>query len=918
MKRLATWIIFLLLVHCTTASADLLQRIVEKRLSIEEEIEKPEISATEKARLLISVGRFREAEEILEPIRPETVPGQTALFLLRAAIDMARSDFSEAEADLIEAERIDPQSEEALRIRLEILRAREDLAAIDTLTTAWLRTNSRSSSALTGRGRLHLELHRYEEAKTELEEALALAVSPEEGVEALAGLMRIAYKRNSFDEAADLAEHVLDAGFPSGYYLSSTVQVLIRLGEVGKAIDLASETLRWNPLHEQAHYFLGNGYSRKNYTELETAYPSAFPDSTTRVLLGKIRDHLAVGDREKARQRLVAMKKAQPELADPNLYLGSLFWEEGEPDSALACFTASLLKCPEYGRAHNGFAKAMEWKRLRGNVYREKYEREFDALPFPEVEGIDRFVTNYSSLSERHRKRVALSVEPWARFLPVLIEVGAGFYVKPLYFKLSETPSQEVLRDLRISYDSRLWDDVRGCGGFHTVTGIEDIERSIFNKYNTVLHELTHQVHYILTPDEKRRIQEAYRSAKEREKSGGRAFVTRYQASSVWEYFAEGMNSLHSPRHDPYDTREILRERLESFDPDLIALIEEISADGPTDKYYAPALVVSAYERVENGRCKEAIELLERALERTPRDESALCAVAYTHSLMGDAEEAVGAALRATQAHGSAAEPWLEHARAIFLQTGSRSEEIAVLLRAREEVNRAERYRIELALGGAYVGRGDLRKAKDAYQWVLEYQTDNPDALWGLGHAHGLAGDKEEADRYFEQALRRRSGIVELRADYSRCLARQERFDEAAAQIEEARLLDPTNTDAEASAGLLAIFRGDWTEAKRTLEDAIAFGSYNDMAAILLAHTWVAEGEVEKADSILTPLLLDVERSVPPCYIYLENRGSYRSVHEYPAEERWLLYQTASELASVRGDSVSAEQYRHRMEQVFR
>jgi len=60
-------------------------------------------------------------------------------------------------------------------------------------------------------------------------------------------------------------------------------------------------------------------------------------------------------------------------------------------------------------------------------------------------------------------------------------------------------------------------DDVRGCGGYHTVTGIEDVERTIFDRYNTVLHELTHQVHGVMPADDAREIQEHYRRAKERD-----------------------------------------------------------------------------------------------------------------------------------------------------------------------------------------------------------------------------------------------------------------------------------------------------------------------------------------------------------------------------------------------------------------
>src|SRR5207248_2209664 len=107
----------------------------------------------------------------------------------------------------------------------------------------------------------------------------------------------------------------------------------------------------------------------------------------------------------------------------------------------------------------------------------------------------------------------------------------------------SECPSMASLRDQRIEYDSRLWDDVRGCGGHHTVTGIEDVERTVLGRYNTVMHELTHQVHGVQTPDESRRIADAYAAAKARKAAGEDAFVSRYQASSVYEYFAEGMNS---------------------------------------------------------------------------------------------------------------------------------------------------------------------------------------------------------------------------------------------------------------------------------------------------------------------------------------------------------------------------------------
>ena len=143
---------------------------------------------------------------------------------------------------------------------------------------------------------------------------------------------------------------------------------------------------------------------------------------------------------------------------------------------------------------------------------------------------------------------------------------------------LSETPGLETLRDKRIDYDSRLWDDVRGAGGYHTVTGVEDVERTIFDRYNTVLHELTHQVHAVLTADQSRRIQELYVRAKSRDDATKNGYLSRYAGGSVFEYFAEGANALVSPKRDAYDPREEVRERLDAIDPDLRELVKRYLA----------------------------------------------------------------------------------------------------------------------------------------------------------------------------------------------------------------------------------------------------------------------------------------------------------------------------------------------------
>src|SRR4029077_7936367 len=104
-------------------------------------------------------------------------------------------------------------------------------------------------------------------------------------------------------------------------------------------------------------------------------------------------------------------------------------------ESRDGCF-AALQTCSEYGRAHAVLAKALEAQRFAVDVHRAGYEARFRAAAMPDVPGIEKFVANWNSLSPRHQKRVALSVAPWRAFIPVLVEGGATFYIKPVHLLL--------------------------------------------------------------------------------------------------------------------------------------------------------------------------------------------------------------------------------------------------------------------------------------------------------------------------------------------------------------------------------------------------------------------------------------------------------------------------------------------------
>ena len=379
-------------------------------------------------------------------------------------------------------------------------------------------------------GRLALELRDFPRAEASFQQALAQATRAQDKAAAQKGLGQLAIQRRDFDTAHTHLRASL-ATEPSAEAWIALGEVLIRLGRTEEAVAAAERSVALNPYQELAHYQLGNGYTRKNYSQLAAQYGPAFA------------------------QAMALVRRA------------SDAFEQGRFEQARSLSFQALRLCPELGRAHAVLAKALESQRLQIDVHRADYERRFAATPMPQVPGIERYVSNWAQLSPRHQKRVALSVAPWKAFIPVLVEGGARHFIKPLYMRLSETPAAQSMKDQRIEYDSRLWDDVRGMGGYNTVTGIEDVERSIFDRYNTVLHELSHQVHGILTADQWREIQALYNRAKQRDAATRQGFLSRYAGGSVWEYFAEGANALDSPRRDAYDGREIVRERLQAHGP---------------------------------------------------------------------------------------------------------------------------------------------------------------------------------------------------------------------------------------------------------------------------------------------------------------------------------------------------------------
>jgi len=717
------------------------------------------------------------------------------------------------------------------------------------------------------------------------------------GTEAALGMVQILNREQQYQTALDTLIAELRRGGFGDDLVYNIGEELLELGRISEASALLEMTLKVNPYNSDAHYYLGNGYSRLNYSQLAAQYHDCFSDSAHQDRLPAVRALFAEGRHDSVAVVLDGIISEHPKWVQPRAMRAEVAWLKGDLTTAECECLAALAVCPAYGRAHSILARVYETKERMWNVHRDSDEAEFTAAEFPIVPDIDRYIVDWRSLTPRHQKRVALSVAPWRNFIPVLAATGNTHYIKPMSEKLSECPMMGTIADQRVGLDSRLWDDVRGAGGYHTVTGIEDVERTIFKSYNTVLHELTHQVHGILTEPEKQRIENAYRAAKAQEAAGVKTFLTDYASSNEWEYFAEGVNAYYSPRRDQYDRRELVRERLLMMDTALVALVGHFTGVTDVQPYYVVGLVAAAEDLMEWGRANDALAKLDSLSETDRNDREALRATAYVASVLDKDSLALVNGRRAVQQYPDEKDSYtrladvIEHA----VRQPTDATAIQTLQAGLTRPDVAPRHKLLLSLGGLYRNAGIYSAAIACYDSALVYQSDLPDALWGIGVTWGDSAlcmkpvsESDSAYRvllnrslgYFEQVLPERNGVVALRLDYARILLQTGDFDGAALQISEAANIRPDAPEVWTYQAWLATQRDDNKGAKKLLKRALEYDPAPDLAKILTARL--------KGKKAAAKLQREFEITIP-YYRYSANDAEYVSRGDFPVWQRRLL-----------------------------
>ena len=120
-----------------------------------------------------------------------------------------------------------------------------------------------------------------------------------------------------------------------------------------------------------------------------------------------------------------------------------------------------------------------------------------------------------------------------------------------------------------------------------------------------------------------------------------------------------------------------------------------------------------------------------------------------------------------------------------------------------------------------YTERGELQKALQHLEKVVQLQPDSPAAHYNFGTALSSTGQATEAVEQYRHALRLRPDYAVAHNNLGHALLALKKPDEAEQQFRESVRLDPMNAGAHYNIGMIARARGDLPDAVEQFREAV-------------------------------------------------------------------------------------------------
>ncbi len=377
------------------------------------------------------------------------------------------------------------------------------------------------AAAQVGLGRTQLMLGRADRALLRAEAALAVAADHQDG---MALLVRAQIRAREFDAAVRSAgRFVLHCEEPGAELLAARASALFRVQRTDEAATAYQLVVALEPEHAEAHLRLGSGLL-----------------PPTEVRIGP-----------ELRQAVAAARA-------------------GDLARSAALLRSVLDRQPRHPVAHRLLGEALFAQRFVRSMAANdaSFQALAAALPRPAVRQlpIGQFVRGYDELDPGRAAVVEQAVALFGSRLAKLLAVGGSHDLLRELDRTTDAPSRANLRGRR-TFDGRVWDDVRGIGGLTAATGIEALDEAAQFGFDTLAHELAHQVHFFaFTPLQRARIKALYQRALREDRC-----LDYYAASNEAEYFGQGVEAFRSFAKRPGGETTHGHTRFELFrvDPEL-------------------------------------------------------------------------------------------------------------------------------------------------------------------------------------------------------------------------------------------------------------------------------------------------------------------------------------------------------------
>ena len=572
------------------------------------------------AQLLRMEGRFDEAELSLQKaLNIESAHSDSLLALSRLYWDTYQ--FEKGAQVFEKAKALAPDKIKTKLLEAKYAIDKMDFDAADDVYRGILQKNSQSASAICGIAEILYWRNQFKESEKCIRQCLS--INPEFSKAYL--LQSLIHRiRQENDKWRESGEKAVELDPFDDVARANLANIRVRgQKKMQEAYEQYTLALKINPYSRVAHLYLGKGWTPKDYKEYKIE-GDAETVTTLKELLEEGDKALLNLEFDRAEAAFSKVIKLAPSNIKALIGRGTLNYHQGKYKTALTWFFKALDIDFDYGLAHYGISRSLLRLIDRVNVKFAEIERKFADKDTPEPPYLRDVFINYHQLDADLQKILRFAVKPLNKYLKTLKIGGGTFYMIPFHKLLWESPYLARIKGTR-TFDLRLWDDVKGCGGFHSTSGM-DYEKNVkYLRFNVVAHEFAHQVHSFLTPEQKKEIKRLFLKAKKE-----RITLDFYADFNEWEYFAVGVEAYVSEEKlaDQKIGYGHTRSELLAKDLDLYNIIESLNQRESYVENEILAVIQKGRRLRGKDRQEKALKIYEEALKEYGRHPKLLEAIA--------------------------------------------------------------------------------------------------------------------------------------------------------------------------------------------------------------------------------------------------------------------------------------------------